>query len=157
MSSECVDEGSAWVTDPTVPGRVWIGKVEGFSAGILWIVASHVLNLWCGSSQPWYGNEDESQDLRDKCSSGGSKTEGRPKMPGHRQLWELWGGDGWQCWVCEQRGCHCSLRTFCCPPTALGHRDSLAKPFLCPLQPPGLNWGGRRGRSKEKSKGIQTL
>lgn len=52
MGSECVDEESAWITDPTVPGRVWIGKVGGFSAGILWIVSSHVLNLWFGSSQP---------------------------------------------------------------------------------------------------------
>lgn len=52
MGSECVDEGSAWITDPAVPGRSGLGRLGGSSAGILWIVASHVLNLCCGSSQP---------------------------------------------------------------------------------------------------------
>lgn len=158
VGSECVDEGRTWITDPTVPERVGIGKVGGSSAKILWIVASRGLNLWCRSSQPWYGNEeDECKDLRGKCLSERLKRgifQGCLAQAAVGVTRWGWDGDGWlwrqQCWLCEQRGCHCSLRAFCCPLAVLGHEDSLAKPFLCPQQPPGLSVG-RKAKEKPKA------
>lgn len=69
MGRECVDEGSAWITDPAVPGRVWIGNVGGIQwwdfmdcyfpclKSLVWELAGLSALVW--------SEEDESKDLRD--------------------------------------------------------------------------------------------